>query len=303
MVSDERHVQYTESADGTPIAYERHGLREGPAIIFANGLTTARFFWGPLMAALADRAQLVTWDYKGHGDSAPARSPEGCTIEALADDMSRVMDACGLERASLVGFSMGGQVILEAWRAASGRIDALVPILATPGRIFDHALQPILGPLLHGVVRLAPAPIWRLAFGGVGQAMRPEVAHDVGRLMGLLNGDAPRPVIRSYRHGFRRLDPTTLRAIVQASHAHTAEDLLGSITAPTLVVAGERDPFAPLEVSEGIQRAIPGATLAVVPRGGHTALVEQPEVVNRAVVAFLQDHGLIADAPQPCQRQ
>ncbi|MFN3197270.1 MAG: alpha/beta fold hydrolase [Bradymonadia bacterium] len=286
-------THYIESRDGTQIAYERHGLSSGPVVVFANGLTTARFFWGPMLSQLRSRAQLITWDYKGHGASAPAHTKAGCSIPALVEDMARVMDACGVETATLIGFSMGGQVILEAWRTLSDRIDALVPILATPGRIFEHALKPVIGPTLHALVRFAPMPVWRAAFGGMGQIMRPDFAHDLGKVLGLLNDDAPRPVIKDYRTGFRRLDPPTLKAIIAGAHNHTTEDLLPTIKVPTLVVAGERDPFAPLWVGHKIHGAIPSAELMVVPDGGHVALVEQPDAVNRAVVDFLEQHGML----------
>lgn len=286
-------IRHVPGSDGTPIAYEQHGLSDGPVVVLANGLTTARFFWAPLMSALRTRARIITWDYKGHGASAPAITQGGCAIPALVEDMGRVMDACEVERATLIGFSMGGQVILEAWRAFPERVQGLVPILATPGRIFEHALKPLIGPGLHFLSKVAPTLLWESAFFALGQAMRPAIAHDLGRWLSLLAPDAPRPIIGEYRTGFRRLDPKTLRAIVMGAHAHTAEDIMPSITVPTLVVGGERDPFAPMWVAEKIHDAIPRAELMVVPEGGHTALVDQPEAVNRAVVAFMERHGLL----------
>ena len=69
--------------------------------------------------------------------------------------------------------------------------------------------------------------------------------------------------------------------------AHDTLDRLGSITAPTLVLVGAEDILTPVDESAEIARAIPGATLKVLPRGGHGFTVEYADDFNRAVLAFL----------------
>jgi fermentation-respiration switch protein FrsA (DUF1100 family) len=71
---------------------------------------------------------------------------------------------------------------------------------------------------------------------------------------------------------------------------HAAEDVLETIRTPTLVIAGEDDRFTPLSVMEKMWRSIPSAEFLVIPRGTHTALVENPLLMNMRIELFLRDH-------------
>ena len=121
--------------DGSLLAYRVEG--RGPALLLTNGITTSNFFWSYLHDRWSPKHTVINWDLKGHGRSAPARSPEAASITALADDLLRVLDASGQRRTTLVGFSMGCQVSLEAYRRAPDRVAALVLLLGPAGRVFD----------------------------------------------------------------------------------------------------------------------------------------------------------------------
>ena len=105
----------TVARDGTRISYAVLGDR-GPYWVLVNGYGTTDFYWRYLIPHFRDRVRFVTWDLKGHGASEPARSEVGCSIPEAADDLRRVMDAAGVHRAALLAFSLGCQIILEAWR-------------------------------------------------------------------------------------------------------------------------------------------------------------------------------------------
>jgi pimeloyl-ACP methyl ester carboxylesterase len=85
--------------------------------------------------------------------------------------------------------------------------------------------------------------------------------------------------------------PMFLR-MLRAAGKHSAGDLLGRIEVPVLVVAGERDTFTPAFLAEAMAEAIPTGELLMVPRGTHVTPIEQPELVNARIKAFLRDRVL-----------
>jgi pimeloyl-ACP methyl ester carboxylesterase len=76
--------------------------------------------------------------------------------------------------------------------------------------------------------------------------------------------------------------------MLSAAGEHSAEDLLGTVTVPTLIVAGEKDTFTPAYLAEWMAEKIPGAELFMVRPGTHVAALEQPEVVRDRITEFLR---------------
>ena len=287
MFSNDRRVT---AADGTRVAYGVRG--RGPALVLTNGITTSTFFWDHLAPEWTRHFTVVTWDFKGHGRSGPARSAAGVTMAALADDLRRILDDAGIERAILVGFSMGCQVILEAYRLFPGRVRALVPILGPFERVFDTALGPF-GRAIGGVVRRTPGPLLTPMFRGFHGVMRLPVSPRIGRALGLIGAEASAADVRRFIDHFGGIDPPTVAAMAAAAGEHSAADLLGAIAVPVLVVAGERDPFAPAaKVGARMHAQIPGAELLRLPHGTHTSLFEHHAEIGAAVAGFLERRGL-----------
>jgi len=272
--------------DGGLIAYRVEG--RGPAMVLTNGITTSNFFWSYLHRRWQRHHTVINWDLKGHGRSAPARSPEAVTIPALAEDLLRVLDAAGGARATLVGFSMGCQICLEAYRLAPDRVDAMVLLLGGAGRVFDAALGP-LGKLLHGGISRMSTRSFTIGLRGLQRVVGSPIAYRLGRSLRLLGREAGRAdVQRIVEHFVRDLDPATLASMAMAAQEHSAEDLLPQITVPTLLVGGDRDVFAPgARVAAQMQGKIPGSELLRLPYGTHTSLVEHHAEIGAAVDDFL----------------
>lgn len=275
------------AADGTRVFYRREG--EGPALLLCNGITTSRFFWTHLAPRWARRFTVITWDLKGHGRSEPARTREGVEIPALAGDALQILHAEGLTDAAVVGFSMGCQVALEVYRAAPSRVRGLVLLLGPAGRVFDTALGPV-GPILHGLIARLPAPGFRLAFRGARGVVGLPGSRRLGQLLGLIGPAATPADVKLYiEHFVRELDPGTLAAMALAAQSHDAADLLPTIAAPTLIVAGDRDVFAPApRVGLPLHRAIPGSRLLRLEDGTHTSLFEHHAAIGAAVERFCE---------------
>lgn len=287
-------ITHLSARDGTRIAYSTRGRGDGPALVFTNGFTASTFYWRHLLRRLEGRAQIVTWDLKGHGHSGPARDLSAVTVPDSVDDLRRVLDAAGVEKAVLFAFSLGCQVILEAWRHMPERIAGLVPILGTYERPFDHLFHPALGPQLYRVFRrLGPRA------GGIGLKAgwlhtRFPGSFFLSQRLGLIGKRVQKEDMKQFFAHMRRIHGRTWAHMGIAAQRHSAKDLLPDITAPTLVVAGGRDTFTPLHLSQHMVDAIQDAELLYLPEGTHTGLFEYPAEIGARAETFLRERELLA---------
>lgn len=296
MTDHLRHhrAAFVRAEDGTALSYEVYPCEDGPTLLFCNGLATTAFYWKHILARFEGRAQLITWDYRGHGRSQAARDLDALTIPACARDIGKLLDVAGVERAALLGFSVGCQVVLEAWRHLPERILALVPALGTFEHPFDNVFHPRIGPQLFRAYRrlapaLAPAMMPLAALGA-----RTPLTVRAGQLGGMIERNIPDEEMLPFFEHFSQLDGQSWAAMAIAAQAHSARDLFPHITAPTLVVSGGRDTWTPAHMSETMRDEIPGAQLAHFPDATHTGLLGHHQQIGDAIEAFLVAHDLIA---------
>lgn len=293
LAVDTRRVK---SFDGTAIAYHatRAPFKGAPAIVLANGLGGPHIAWREQIDFFLDRYQIVTWDYRGlYGSDRPAEGDgaAGYAVERHVCDLQAILAAEGIERASLIGWSMGVQVVLEAFRRLRGVARNLVLLSGTFGRPLD-TLSPLPGArvFLPSLVRAA-----RHAHGFATQMTRraagqPEFAAGLKR-MGLIGSTLDDEVFEELLHAFGQLDMEGYLRNLRALGEHTAEDVLETIDVPVLVIAGDRDTFTPPSLAQAMARRIRGASLLVVRGGTHYTAVEFPELVNLRIERFFREHG------------
>jgi pimeloyl-ACP methyl ester carboxylesterase len=273
------------AADGTQLAVRSWG--DGPPLVLVNGITTSDFFWRHLIPGWAARHTVVTWDLKGHGDSEPAATLEGTSIEACADDLRRVFDALSIERAPVVGFSMGSQVVFEASRTMSDRLSAIVSLLGPAGRLFDTALAPF-GAAIRMFLHRLPKPGVSPALRGLHASMHAPGVETLVRWLGL-TGHVPAMDVVAFKAHFGRIHAPTVAAMALAAGEHDARDVLPDLAPPLLVIAGDRDRFAPAStVGVAIAEQARDAELVRLPGGTHTALFDMPRPIGAAIDAFLE---------------
>ena len=283
--------------DGTQLAYGVHGDR-GPWIVLVPGFGCPDNFWKYLLPPLARRFRVIVFDPRGLGLSGYPRKPgyrarnlrvEDFSIENHAQDVIAVMDAAGAGRAALIGHSMGGQVALEAYRSFRDRVSALV-LLTAPfesptrtlyGRDLDAALRG-----LSAAIKLLPRPavlLWRAIF-----LARPALTHRGAQLARALGPLAKAEDMASYYRHLAFLDPIVLMKMADAMRAHSAADVLPTIDVPTLIVAGDLDPFTPVSLARRMRDEIRDSELLVLEGASHGAVIEKPDDVNFAVTSFLE---------------
>ena len=276
-------------ADGSPLFYEIASPDSPVGTVLLNdGIGCDGYVWKYLRRDLLPRFRLVHWHYPGHGRSPLPRARPNLGIPDLADDMMAVLDDCELDGAILFGHSMGVQVVLETYRRHAGRIEAMVLLCGMPEKPlrtfkgtdkFERVL-----PVLRSTVSRAPRVFNRLA-----RMMLPtRLSYTVAQVVEVNGQLLDQADFMPYLHGLSRVEPHWFLSLLAAAGMHSATDLLPDIRVPTLIVAGDSDGFTPAHLSERMADAIPEAELLVVEGGTHTAPLERPELVDRAVSEFLE---------------
>lgn len=258
------------------LAVEEAG--EGPVIVLVHGLTaTRRYVVHGSRLLERSRHRVLAYDARGHGDSSPAPDARSYEYADLVGDLENVLEERGIERAVLVGASMGAATALALAVERPDRVEALVQV--TPAHLGLPQEDP------RALARwdaLADA----LERDGVEGFMRaygdPPVAD---RFKGLIL-QAIRQRIERHRH------PEAVAAalrVVPRSRAFDGPAALEEVDAPTLVVASrdELDPEHPLTVAEAYVERIPDAEL-VVEDEGSSPLAWRGAQLSRAILGFLE---------------
>lgn len=279
--------------DGTSIAYGVDGHSRaratGTPLVLSNGLTTTTTFWRYLQPRWARAHRVLSWDLPGHGASGAARSAASADLAEQPEILVRLMDAAEMPRAIQIGWSTGCQVVLEMYRRYPERCSALVLLLGSAGRVLSTAKLPLPGAAIERIVRHTPRPVFsaltrtlaRIAHGPGGQFLP--------RRLDLIGVGTSRQDAALITEHLTRIDPFTVQAMIASAQQHSAWDVLERIRVPLLIIAGDRDPFAPADVV-GVQMhaRCPQAQLLRLPEGTHTALLDHAETIGQAVDDFLR---------------
>lgn len=277
--------RFCEAPDGTRIAYAVEG--EGPAFVLTNGLTTTTTFWDHLRPGWLRGHRVVTWDLPGHGNSEPARTARGARIESMPAIVERVMAAAGVERATQIGWSTGCQIVFELYRQRAQRCSELIALLGPAGRVLSTAKLPLGRDALYTLLRYMPETLFAPVFRTVMKSADADRAVVIGKRAGLIGRDTTQADARRFLAHLPRLDPTTVQRMAASAEEHSAHDVLPHIDVRVLVVAGDRDPYAPSEhVGIPLHDTIPRSELLRLPRGTHTALLDHADVIGQRVEEF-----------------
>lgn len=240
--------------------HDERGPADGPALVLGPSLGTTGRLWQPQLGALARTHRVVRYDYAGHGG---VPSPPGpYTIDGLGRSVLELLDRLGVDRFSYAGVSIGGMVGMWLASEVPERVERLAlvctsALLGPPEKWRERAATVRSGGMA-AIVDAVVAGWFTPAFA----ARRPEV-------------------IAAYKGMLANAEPEGYAGCCEAIAAVDLRDRLGSITAPTLAVAGADDPSTPQDHAERVVERVSGARLATVPEAAHLANVEQPEALRR----------------------
>lgn len=279
--------RWTTSCDGTSLAFWDEG--DGQAVVLTNGFANSTLYWEPIRQKLRRNWRVIRWDLRGHGHSGAVRDLETMTVEGCADDLRRVMDAAGVERAVLAGFSFGCQIILEAWRHIPDRVEGLIPALGPCERPFDTLLHPVVGPLVYELYRAIPSSVWGtgLQLGSLGPLLKP--VHMIAKRIGFVGSEVTLGEMEPFYTHLAQIDLPSWYVMGIAAQNHSARDVLSEIDVPTLVIAGGRDRFSPGEVGREMAEAIPEGELLWLEEATHTGLFDERQRIGDAIEKFIED--------------
>jgi pimeloyl-ACP methyl ester carboxylesterase len=244
------------------IAYDVQG--SGPAVVLISGSNLDRRMWTTEAEWLKRQFTVIRYDLRAHGLSdAPA------SRFAHADDLLSLLDQLRVERAALIGLSAGSTIALDAALQAPARITRMVLAAPAIGGYVPRARPAFFDDLISAL-----------------QARDFPAAQNVLLASPLFEvPEAFRPLVRRLVTENDRLW-TVPRELMQAP-SRPAATRLTEVTTPTLILVGERDLAAQHEQAEALASRVAGATLVVVPGGGHLLNLTSPDAFRRSVTDFL----------------
>ncbi len=254
------------------IAWERHG--SGAPLLLIHGLGYARWGWEPVLPGLAERFDVVLFDNRGIGESDAPPGPY--TAGEMADDAIQVLDEAGVDRAHVVGTSLGGMVAQELALGYPDRVDRLVLACTTPGGPKAHPMPQQTLTLMAEAAKLEPAVALRRF---VENALAPATV-----------AEHPGLVDRIMAHRLETAQqPAAWAAQAAAGATFDAYGRLGALAAPALVQHGDADVVVDPRNADLLVELLPDARLERFPGTGHLFFWEAPERFVSSVSAFLED--------------
>ena len=269
---------------------ELHGHRSvyrvagsGPTVVLIHGMVNSSRHWEGVASRLSDSHRVIAPDLIGHGDSATPRGDY--SLGAHAASIRDLLTAIGVERATIVGHSLGGGVAMQFFYQFPQRTERLV-LISSGG--LGHEVSPLLrGAALPGsaaLLRLATQPRVIGAVASAGSRLRARgnstgvYLQAVARALGPLRDPGA-------QHAFLQ----TLRSVIdvrgQRVSARDRLYLLGEM--PTMIVWGERDRTIPIAHGLEAHQAIPNCRFESLPGAAHFPNLEDPEGLARALGDFI----------------
>ena len=257
------------------LCYEVRG--KGQPLILITGFASAQNLWYSQVRAFSRDYRVVTFDNRGFGKS--DKPPGPYTTKMLAGDTIALMDRLGIEKAHILGGSMGGMAAQGIAIEHPGRLDKLILSSTSAGG------QPLRDMLL-GLIE-ATTPGWNRSRSDLTKVdLRKLLIYGHSRLF---NRPFNSLVIASLLRLLLRLGMTKVPVgQLEAMLSHDALDRLDRIEAPTLVLAGRKDGLMPPHSGEVLASRIRSAKLVVIDGGTHAWQGDMPGRFNREVLAFLR---------------
>lgn len=254
--------------NGTELFASVDGPRGAPWVVLLNSMAADTSMWRKQVDELATRYQVMCMDWRGHGGSRDEPAPY--TLDMLATDVVEAMQDLGVKRPHLAGTSLGGMIGM---------------VLAIERRVPLRSLT-----VCSAIPRVAPAMAqwWSdIAAQVRRQGVKQSAVEDT--LARWFTPAYARAHPEMVEHTRRMIAATTTDAYTGCIAAFRNLDLfeeLAQIDIPTLFLVGENDPASTPEIMRAMHERVPGSRFEIVRSAAHLPSMEQPEAVNRALLAF-----------------
>ena len=257
IVSDDADIFYDVAGAGAPV-------------ILLHPFPVHHEFWLPVAEYLSSRYQLIMPDLRGHGISGLGNG--AATMQKHASDVARVMTDAGIDRAPLIGVSIGGYTIFEFWRRFRDRVSALV-LCNTKAQADGADARNTRLKAANDVLKEGTEPFFesmlQKALAETTRHTRPDLVEGALRMM-------------------RKMSAEDV-AEVQRGMAERPDSVptLKTINAPVLIITGDEDNMTGVPEAELMKQNIPGSQMKVIAKAGHYSPWEQPKEAGKLLRRFL----------------
>ncbi|MEN0108748.1 MAG: alpha/beta hydrolase [Pseudomonas sp.] len=267
--------------DGFNVHYRDEGTRDKPALVLIHGVVASLHTWDGWISAFADQYRIIRFDVPGFGLTGPARDGQ-YNAERMVNIFGLLLDHLGVSKAVVAGNSLGGYIAWNFALAQPQRVEKL--ILIDPAGYHMHKV-----PLMIAAAALPGAtwamPMW-MPRALIAQGIK-EVYGEPGRIK---PGVVDRYYDLSRRPGNRRAMMDIFRVLLKVNREelHGTPARVAQITAPTLLMWGDRDRWISPKHVPLWQRDLPGIQVKTYPGVGHIPMEEIPEQSAADALRFLQ---------------
>ena len=262
-------VIQTIRANNIEMAYRIDGAADkpdAPVVILSNSLMSNYTMWDDTLPALADRFRVLRYDTRGHGQTEVTPGPY--TIPLLAEDLVALMDALNIDKAHLVGLSMGGMICSYVGANFPDRVLSLglcdTASEMPPRAMWDERMAMARA---QGIAGLAEGTLKRW-FVADFIARNPEKIEHVEQM-----------ILTTPLEGYLGC-ASAVRDMMQTT-------MLLNIKAPTLILSGRQDPVCTVAQGTVLHRMIDGSRMEIIDNAAHLSNIEQPAEFNRILRGFL----------------
>jgi len=266
--------------DGIELNVVDVGSGSAPAspVVLVHGLPSCASDWAAVpqqLAALGHR--VIAYDRAGFGfSSRPSASADRYTYESNARDLAKLLDALGIERATLVGWSYGGAVVQTFAQQTPQRVERLVLVAAVGPAQPDNG-NDALSLILKSPVG-TPILKWIAGVPPLGRQM----THD-SLVQAFARAEDIPPGWTEYTQAMLALPGTLQSFVLEEQRGHVASLHPEAINVPTVVVQGTDDYLVPEAVGRDLQRRLPQSKLVLVPHGSHMLPVTHADLLAREI--------------------
>jgi pimeloyl-ACP methyl ester carboxylesterase len=249
------------------------GISTAVPVVFIHGFPFSHKMWtfsGGQTESIATQNRIIAYDVRGHGDSEVGDAQY--SIEFFVDDFFGLLDHLNVSSAIVVGLSMGGYIALRAYERNPERFRALV-LCDTKAEADSNDVKIRRSTTIKAIKQNGP---------------RVFAQEFVANIFSAHSFNTKPDTIKFIQSVIERSSPASLCATLLALAARTdTSHILPTIAVPTLLLFGEHDGLTPPAVGKAMFDKIPSARLEIIPKAGHMANMENPEVFNQHFAEFV----------------
>jgi len=273
--------KYAQIGD-VKFCYEILGKEDGYPVLLIHGFGVKKEVWMAQVGDLSQEFKVIRFDNRGGGKS---DRPSGDHIEIFADDTKNLMDYLKIEKAHVMGWSLGGMIAQNFVLKYPDRVDKLVLICTVTGYPTDEGPEIYKKMRLHELELGPEKAFWETARVNFYSTYRREMEKDPKKkYFGIWSAEEYIQMLA--------IDPATPQDIINQAEAlktHNTMDRLHLIKNPTLLIAASHDRITAQVNMEQMHERMPNSTLTVVEKAAHFAPMTRTPEVNKAILDFLKD--------------